>query len=43
MRGRRMPGWVRATPEAYSNDALRKQLIDAALHFTASLPKNKKQ
>lgn len=39
MGGRRMSGWVRATPEAYANDALRQQLIDAALRFTGSLPK----
>ena len=31
----------RATPEAYSNDALRKQLIDAAVEFTTSLPRKK--
>ena len=41
MGGRPMSGWVRATPEAYGNDALRQQLIDAALHFTGSLPKKK--
>lgn len=40
MRGRKMSGWVRATPEAYGKDALRQKLIDAALRFTASLPKN---
>jgi hypothetical protein len=43
MHGRRMSGWVRATPEAYGNDALRQKLIDAALNFTGSLPKKKKQ
>ena len=42
MRGRRMSGWVRATPEAYGNDALRQKLVEAALHFTGSLPKKKK-
>jgi TfoX N-terminal domain len=41
MGGRRMSGWVRATPEAYGNDALRKKLIDRALDFTGSLPKKK--
>jgi hypothetical protein len=41
MRGRRMSGWVRATPETYGNDALRQKLIDAALRFTASLPRKK--
>ena len=39
MGGRRMSGWVRATPEAYGNDTLREKLIDAALAFTGSLPK----
>jgi TfoX N-terminal domain len=43
MGGRRMSGWVRATPEAYGNDTLRQKLIDAALHFTGSLPKKEKQ
>jgi hypothetical protein len=43
MGGRRMSGWVRATPEAYSNDALRQKLIDRAVDFTGSLPKKKKQ
>ncbi len=38
MSGRRMSGWVRATPEAYGNDARRQTLIDAALRFTGSLP-----
>ena len=38
MGGRRMSGWVRATPEAYANDALQK-LVDATLQFTGSLPK----
>ena len=42
MGGRRMPGWVRATPEAYGNDALRQKLIDAALDFTGSLPEKSK-
>jgi hypothetical protein len=37
------PGEVRATPEAYGNDALRQKLIDAALDFTGSLPKKPKQ
>ena len=43
MRGRRMAGWVRCTPEAYADDGTRRQLIDAALRFTGSLPKKKKQ
>src|SRR6201988_708007 len=37
-RGRRMRGWVRAGPEAFGNDELRRQLIDAALAFVRSLP-----
>jgi hypothetical protein len=40
---RGMSGWVRATPEAYGNDATRQKLIAAALHFTGSLPKKKMQ
>src|SRR6201996_3977584 len=39
MGGRRMSGWVRATPEAYGNDKLRQKLIEGALDFTGSLPK----
>jgi hypothetical protein len=38
MSGRRMQGWVRAAPEAYSDDALRRKLLDAALDFNRSLP-----
>jgi hypothetical protein len=41
MGGRRMSGWVRATPEAYGNDALRQKLVDRALDFTGSLPQKK--
>ena len=41
MGGRRISGWVRATPEVYGNDALRQELIKAALDFTGSLPKKK--
>ena len=37
--GRQMHGWVRAAPEAYANDALRRKLLNAALDFTRSLPK----
>ncbi|GLQ94021.1 TfoX/Sxy family protein [Dyella acidisoli] len=36
---RRMHGWVRAAPEAYGDDALRRKLLDAALAFVQSLPK----
>ena len=43
MGGRRMSGWVRATPEAYGNDALRQKLVDRALDFTGSLPKKKQE
>jgi hypothetical protein len=35
---RRMEGWVRAAPEAYGDDVLRRQLIDAALAFVRTLP-----
>jgi hypothetical protein len=37
--GRPMHGWVRAAPEVYENDGLRRKLLDAALNFTKSLPK----
>ena len=39
MQERRMHGWVRAASEAYSNDALREKLVNAALEFNRSLPK----
>ena len=39
MQGRPMQGWVRAAPEAYENDTLRRKLLKAALDFTGSLPK----
>jgi hypothetical protein len=35
---RPMQGWVRAAPEAYGDDALRRKLLDAALAFVRSLP-----
>jgi hypothetical protein len=38
MRGREMPGWVRASPETCGDDALRCKLIRAALDFVGSLP-----
>jgi hypothetical protein len=38
-RGRHMQGWVRAAPEVYENDALRRKLLDAALDFNRSLAK----
>ena len=37
--GRPMHGWIRATPEVYEDDALRRNLLKAALDFTRSLPK----
>ncbi len=38
MRGRRMRGYIRATPEAYSVDDNRQRLVDAAIEFVLSLP-----
>ncbi len=38
LRGRVMGGWVRAGPEAYGDDALRRRLIAAALDFVRTLP-----
>jgi hypothetical protein len=35
---RMMHGWVRAGPEAYGNDMLRKRLLTAALEFVRALP-----
>ena len=35
---RAMAGWVRAAPEAYGEDALRRRLIDAAVAFARTLP-----
>jgi TfoX N-terminal domain len=37
-RSRRMPGWVRAGPDAFGDDRLRRKLLDAALTFVRSLP-----
>ena len=37
-RGRRMNGWVRAAPRVYSDDNLRRKLLDAALDFNRTLP-----
>jgi hypothetical protein len=37
-RERRMPGWVRAGPAAFGDDALRRRLLDAALGFVRALP-----
>lgn len=38
MGDRRMNGWVRAGPAAFSDDALRKRLLDAAFAHVLSLP-----
>lgn len=37
--GRQMQGWVRAAPEVYEDDTLRRKLLKAALDFTRSLPR----
>jgi hypothetical protein len=37
-RGRPMTGWVRAQPEAFGDDALRRRLLDSALAFVRALP-----
>ena len=39
MRGRRITGYVRATPEAYADDNHRRRLLDAAVAFTHTLPR----
>lgn len=39
MGGRRMSGWLRATPEVYANDALRHRLLAAVVSFARTLPK----
>ena len=39
MQSRQMHGWVRAAPEVYEDDPLRRKLLKAALDFTRSLPK----
>ena len=39
MQGRQMQGWVRAAPQVYEDDMLRRKLLKAALDFTRSLPK----
>lgn len=38
MGGRAMPGWVRLSPNAAGDDALRGRLIEAARRFVATLP-----
>ncbi len=37
-RGRPLAGWVRAQPEAFGDDALRRKLLDSALAFVRALP-----
>ena len=37
-RGRRMHGWVRAGPDAFGDDVVRRKLINCALAFVRSLP-----
>jgi hypothetical protein len=38
-RGRRMHGWVTASPEVYSDDETREKLLKASLEFNRTLPK----
>jgi TfoX N-terminal domain len=38
-RGRKMHGWVRASPEVYANDGIREKFLKAALEFNRTLPK----
>lgn len=38
MRGRSMQGWVKAGPDAFGDDALRRKLLDAARSFVRTLP-----
>jgi hypothetical protein len=38
MRGKRMRGWVRASIDVCSDDALRRKLITAAIEFVSTLP-----
>jgi hypothetical protein len=33
-----MHGWVRAAPQVYGDDNLRRKLLDAALNFNCTLP-----
>lgn len=39
MQGRKMSGWVRAAPEVYGDDELRRKLLDSALKFNRTLPR----
>lgn len=38
MNGRKMSGWVSASPDVYANDAMRERLLAAAMEFVKSLP-----
>jgi hypothetical protein len=38
MGGRPMSGWVRASPEAFGDDVLRRRLLACALAFVRTLP-----
>src|SRR5579872_6272543 len=38
MHGRGMEGWLRAGPDAYGDDTIRRKLLDSALAFVRSLP-----
>jgi hypothetical protein len=39
MQGRQMHGWVKASPEVFEDETLRRKLLSAALEFNRSLPK----
>ena len=38
MRGRAMDGWVRASADAFGDDAVRHRLLSSALTFVRTLP-----
>jgi hypothetical protein len=38
MHGRSMEGWLRAGPDSYGDDTIRRKLLDAALAFVRTLP-----
>lgn len=38
MNGRAMHGWVRAGPDAFGDDAVRRRLVDGAMAFVGTLP-----
>lgn len=39
MSSRKMPGWVRAGPDAYGDDELRRKLLGDAIAFVGTLPR----